>query len=673
MSIPLHRIGKATAAVALLLAALLPSTARCQDTVRTLDEVEVHSQLPPSTLRTAAPTQVVDIKRIEDQGSLLLSDAVKLMAGVTLKDYGGVGGMKTVSARGLGSQFSTVTIDGIAVSDAQNGHVDLGRYMLGNAAFVSFSQGQQQDLLLSARSYAAGNVLNLESSEPDFFLAERTNLKVAMEAGSFGLLNPSVLWEQKWNRRLKSSMWVSWLKSDGNYPFTLYYTAGRTDSSSREVRHHSANTMLTADANLFYTIGKDNTLTTKVHYMRGTHQLPGPVQFYRQTPSAQNTQEEVAFLQSRWRVLRDRWKWQLLAKFHATYDFFEDSAAQTLTRYQHNDYRQREAYLDASTAWSPTAWLDISTAADASLAHLRSNLAQNNDVHRSNLAAVAALRLHAHNTELKAHLLATHIADHLTDLSPTPAYQRLSPYIGAMTSIADGHVSFRYFYKETFRAPNFSELYFFTLPHDLRPECARQHNIGFTYADALQLHNSDLQLSTTLDAYYNRVSDKILAIPTQNMFLWSMQNLGRAEITGIDATANAQLTFGHSLLSFQLNYSFQHATDRTDPDSRTYGHQIAYTPLHNGGATARWENPWLNLGASALVVGERYYRMQNTPETLMPAYTDLSLSADRKVNLRWGSLRIQVQVLNLLNVQYEVVRSYPMMGRNYRLKLIYEI
>ena len=134
------------------------------DTVQSLEQVEVSAQRAPSTLRTAVPTQVVDAEKIESQGLLQLSDAVRQMAGVTLKDYGGIGGIKTVSARGLGSQFSTLTIDGVAVDDAQNGQVDLGRYLLTGAAYVSLSHGQQQEQLLSARAYAAGNVLSMESA-----------------------------------------------------------------------------------------------------------------------------------------------------------------------------------------------------------------------------------------------------------------------------------------------------------------------------------------------------------------------------------------------------------------------------------------------------------------------------------------------------------------------------
>ena len=638
-------------------------TLHAQDTVRqriTLDEVDVSSQQAPPTLRTVAPTQVVDAKKIEDQGIMQLSDAVRQMAGVTLKDYGGVGGMKTVSARGLGSQFSTVTIDGVAVDNAQNGQVDLGRYLLGNTAYVSFSQGQEQQSLLSARAYAAGNVLNLETAEPQFFLAERTNLKVGMELGSFGLMSPSALWEQKWNKRLRTSLWVNYLKSDGDYPFTLYYTASHTDSSSRERRQHSAMHQLTTDGNLFYSIGKGNNITAKVHYISGMHQLPGHVRFYSQAPSAESTHERMGFGQVKWRMEREAWRMQLLGKVQGSYDQYEDSAANTLTHYMMNEYRQREGYLSASAEWDATQWLTLDAATDVGMSRLQSNIGQRNDVLRRMAMGVVAVRLHRGPVEARGNLLFTGTVDDVADLDTTPTYRRLSPYAAVMYSPVEG-LTLRYFYKETFRVPNFSELYFFqSLPRNLRPERARQHNVGITYAKG--------GFSGSVDGYFNRVTDKIVARPGQNMFYWSMENLGLVHILGVDATAGYNL----SPFTIHLSYSFARALDFSNPESSYYGHQIRYTPRHSGGGSVRWENRWVNLGASAMVVGHRYFMPQNTPENRLPAYADIGVSADRRIDLRWGTMRVQVQALNLFDAQYEVVQFYPMMGRNYRLSVTYE-
>ena len=86
------------------------SSAKAQDTIQVLDEVNVTSQRTPARLVTVAPTQVLEADAIEAQGLLQLSDAVRQMAGVTLKDYGGVGGMKTVSARG-NTVWSNATVE----------------------------------------------------------------------------------------------------------------------------------------------------------------------------------------------------------------------------------------------------------------------------------------------------------------------------------------------------------------------------------------------------------------------------------------------------------------------------------------------------------------------------------------------------------------------------------
>lgn len=653
--------------ILLIIIVLFATFAKAQDTVHRLDEVQVNSQHTPKTLRTVAPTQVVDAEKLEQQGALQLSDAVKMMAGVTLKDYGGIGGIKTVSARGLGSQFSTLTIDGVPVDDAQNGQVDLGRYLLGGAAYVSLSHGSQQGLL-SARAYSAGNVIDMATAEPQFFLAERTNLMLGMELGSFGLLSPSARWDQKWSRKFKSSLWVNWLQSNGDYPFTLYYTVGRNDSSSLERRRHSAMHMLTTDANLFYTISSHNHLTAKLHYMRGEHQLPGPVQYYTQAVSAENTAEEVAFAQVKWVVDKDRWKTQLLGKLQSLYDFYEDSASvQTLSGYLMNEYRQREGYLSGSVQWDVTKWLELNMAVDGSISHLQSNLAQRNDVTRNTLMAVAAARVHKGPFELKANLLATSVSDRVADLDTMPSYRRLSPYAGVMYTI--GGLTLRAFYKDSYRAPNFSELYFFSMPRDLRPERARQIGTGVTGMKAL--FDGAVDLSGTFDIYFNNVTDKIVAVPTQSMFLWSMQNVGVVHIVGADITTDLRVRS----VTMRLNYSYQHAVDCTnpnDPEDKTYGHQIAYTPRHSGGAQLRWDNSIVNLGAQLMAVGERFSRMQNSDATRLPAYCDMGLTADRRFDLPWGTLLVQLQVLNLFDVQYEIVRSYPMMGRNFKVKLVYD-
>ena len=645
----------------------LISNAQGIDTVKRLEEVTVSGQRTPTTLRTAAPTQVLDAEQMEKLGAMQLSDAVKQMAGITLKDYGGVGGIKTVSARGLGSQFSAVTLDGVPVDDSQNGQVDLSRYLLGNAAYVSFSQGQEQSSLLSARAYAAGNTLNMETSEPQFWPGEHTKVKVGSEVGSFGFLSPTLHWEQRWGKKLKSSFWANYLYSRGDYPFSLYNSATGRDDEHRDYRKHSAVWMATADGNLFYTHSKGNTLVTKVHYMRGAHELPGRVVLYSQVTPEEYSTEELAFVQTRWRVEREAWKGQLLGKLRYSYDDYTDSTAGNDT---YDRYRQGEAFVSGSLNRKLTPWFDIDLAADGDLSHLRSTLTQRNRVTRTSLSAVAALRFHTQRLELRANALYTDIADRVDDGGSTPSYRRVTPFVSMMYKVGKG-TTLRAFYKQTYRAPNFGELYFFMLLPELRPEQANQVNLGFTQSFGNEEGTFSGQL--TVDGYYNHVRDKIVAKPSVNIYYWSMENLGIVDILGLDATLNFQL----SAVNLQLHYTFQSAQDHTDPsgetlDGKAYGYQIVYTPRHSGGGSVRWENRWVNLGASAMVVGHRYSERQNAADNRLPAYCDIALTADRSFDLRLGTLSLRASLQNLLNAQYEIVAAYPMPGRNWRIGLFYE-
>ena len=83
-----------------------------------------------------------------------VADAVRYFAGVQLKDYGGVGGLKTIDVRGMGTQHVGVFYDGIQLGNAQNGIVDLGKFSLDDMEIISLYNGQKSNIFQSAKDYA---------------------------------------------------------------------------------------------------------------------------------------------------------------------------------------------------------------------------------------------------------------------------------------------------------------------------------------------------------------------------------------------------------------------------------------------------------------------------------------------------------------------------------------
>lgn len=667
-----------------------PVLALGQDTVghQTLNEVVVSSSRVPSQHLSSTPVQVVTLEKIEQTGAANVADVLNQMAGVTIKDYGGVGGIKTVSARGLGSQFSTLAIDGVAVTDCQNGQIDLGRYLVGNSSFVSLAHGQHDDIFQTARGFAAGSVINMQSIS-----AMGNHLSASLEGGSFGYWAPTVDLQRMLGKRVALSIWANHTQSRGDYPFTIYYTQSQQDSSSLERRKNSEMSMNTLTGNLRWLMSVRSQLSLKAHFNQSHHNLPGPAVYYY-IKASEHTDDQMWFLQGKYTFesLDSRLNVQAIGKTFASSCVYEDTAANGANSLLHNEYFQRETYFSATARYAITSSLTASVATDEALANLKTNLNHDNDVDRLSSQDVLALRYATRRFSTSANLLATlmkdlnRMPDSLASAKRETTYARLSPYwsgsfllLDHADSVSVERLNLRMFFKENYRVPTFNELYYFALARDLRPEKALQCNLGLTYHLYRELPSPDeaprgLMLDATADFYINRVADKLVAIPTQNLFLWSMVNLGQVDIKGLDLNLACRLPLtSRCSLSLDGNYSLQDARDMTDPTDKTYNQQIPYTPRHSGGMNLFFENPYVSVGYSLMAVGDRYRLGQNIESNLVPGYVDQGLSLSRELSTKYGNLRLFAQVLNIFDVQYEVVKSYPMMGRNFRLKITYSI
>ena len=100
------------------------------DSIQHLDEVTVTAR--SFSFKEVIPSQKLSGKELQNLNSHTVADALRYFSGVQLKDYGGVGGIKTVNIRSMGTNHMGVFYDGIELSNAQNGQVDLGMYSLDN-------------------------------------------------------------------------------------------------------------------------------------------------------------------------------------------------------------------------------------------------------------------------------------------------------------------------------------------------------------------------------------------------------------------------------------------------------------------------------------------------------------------------------------------------------------
>ena len=645
------------------------------DSVTHLREVTITQKALNPEIKSATPVQILSEKKIQTLNALLLSDAVKHFPGVTIKDYGGIGGLKTISVRGLGATHTAVVYDGIAVSDVQTGQIDIGRFTLDNVQSISLNSGQTDQIFQPARMFASASVLSIQTQKPVFSNRNITG-KISMKAGSFGLINPSFTFHGKINRRLSASFNGDWLSANGKYPYTLHYGTQYTDSSSVEIRKNTDVKNIRLEGTLFAGFSEKSNGYLKAQFFNSERGLPGAVIFYNdKSTSSQRLQDNSFFTQANFtHRFSNRWAAQANAKFNRSGINYTDSAWMNSAQVLENTYNQREIYGSSAVMNSVTENLSFSAASDVSLNTMEANLHNFAYPGRLTWQSSLASKYATNRISLTGSLLLTQTYESVKSGVTADNQKKVSPFVSfSVKPLEEINFRIRSFYKNIFRMPSFNDLYYLrTGERKLRPEDAHQINLGITYSLSKLKWLENIDFSA--DMYHNRIKNKIVAKPSASLFEWTMTNFGTVHITGLDLHAEALIAFSEDIsVETGVNYSYQHAVDMTDETNRTYGHQLPYTPFHSGSGRVNLINQWVNIAYSVIWSGVRYSNAQNYTENRLPAYSDHSISLNKTFIIDNLTFRPSIEFLNIFNKNYEVIRGFPMPGRSFRINITVNI
>ena len=339
-----------------------------------LPEVIVTEKYQVRDVKSAVPTQSFSYEQLQRLGALQLSDVVKHFAGVNIKDYGGIGGLKTVSIRSLGAEHTAVSYDGVTITDYQTGQVDIGRYSLENVEQVSLSIGQDNSIFQPARLFASAGILNISTLTPTFSKGQRFNGTASVKTGSWGLINPSFHLQHKAGSRWALAETAEWMSSDGRYPFTLYYTNQGGNLSSKEKRNNTEVRNLRLESELFGNFSDNEQLRLKIYYYQSSRGLPGSTTYYY-NHSSQHLWDKNFFAQSHYlHELNRHWAFQASAKWNWSYQHYLDPDYNNTAGKTENSYFQQEYYLSASLLYRLCDRLSFSFSSDESLNRLNANL-----------------------------------------------------------------------------------------------------------------------------------------------------------------------------------------------------------------------------------------------------------------------------------------------------------
>ena len=633
-----------------------------------LEGVTITETQRKHTVTSTTPLHLMDRKDMLTMGVTDIADALHRLPGITLRDYGGAGGMKTVSVRGFGAKHTGVSYDGVMLSECQSGEIDLSRYSLDNVESISLVIGDNDDIFIPARQSSVPAILNIQTLRLPT-ADTRPHLTTQVKFGSFGYISPFLRYEQNFSDKFAFSAMAEYTYADNDYPYEL-------QNGIETVRDRRINSRMNTghgEVNFLWNINKTNRLTGKVYYYDNDRQLPGQVHYYtnlsKETLRDRNFFGQLAY-QARY---KEKFSWKWMGKFNWNASIYKDPLYQG----EVNDasYWQREAYTSLAFLYVPDNHWTFDYSVDYAFNNLNGSAKRAIVGHpyRHTILQSATVKYKIHRLTAIGRLL---YSMYLNDSKGSNAgssrnMRRLSPSLSlSYQLLADHDLYVRASYKNIFRAPTFNECYYYHYGStDLKPESANQLNIGVTYANR---PTGKISYQLTFDGYYNQVKDKIMALPF-NMFIWRCVNVGKVDIFGLDATARiaCQLT-PEQQLSFMGTYSYQRAKNKALPGSDSYDLQLAYTPAHTFSGSVSYENPWLNLAVHTTGMSSRWANNEHYVDTEIDGFMEVGLTAWRQFRIGRHQLEGRFDLKNLFSKQYEIVRFYPMPRRSYQVTINYK-
>ena len=655
------------------------------DSMQHLSTVTVVGNLKPYV--EVIPAQTLSGKRLEGLNSHSVADAIRYFSGVQIKDYGGVGGVKTVDIRSMGTNHLGVFYDGIQLGNAQNGQIDLGKFSLDNIEEVTVYNGQKSEIFQSAKDFGSAGTVYLRSRRPRFDDDKRMNVNVTMRTGSFGLANPSMRLDYRLSEKVSGTVSAEYTYATGKYKFRYRkrFSDGTLAWDTTATRRNGDIGALRVEGGLYGTLYRGS-WNAKLYYYDAEKGIPGAI-VNNVWKNSQRQWDRNFFAQGSVRkTIGERYTMMVNAKY--AHDYMRYLNPDTTLMYIDNEFWQDELYVSMANRVRITDGWDANLSVDYQWNHLDANLVNFAYPTRHMALVALATAYRWQRFKAQASLLGTFVADRYKVRNDGVELAKKSSSTSKVTPavfvsyqpFADQALTVRAFYKRSFRMPTFNDLYYTDMGNaQLNPEYSTQYDVGAVYRtdfDGSVLRSVDV----SIDGYYNLVDDKIIAVPKGNgQYRWMMMNIGKVKIRGVDVTGKMTFSLPYGIgVEGGLSYTYQRAQDYTDPsdcadEAGTYKGQIAYIPRHSGSviAQAKWKSFELNY--SFIYVGERYHNSSNILANYEQPWYTHDLSAGYRFKLGKVGVRATAEVNNIFDQQYDVIRNYPMPGRNYKLILKFDI
>lgn len=595
--------------------AMLPVTAFAQTAEE--DIIVTASGFEQPRSETGQAIDIVDRDRLDQLQSPTIADALQTVPGISIATRGGLGSQTSAFIRGGSSAQTLVLIDGVRINDltSPNGAFDFGALMTGNVGRVEVLRGPNSIIW---GSQAIGGVVNVQSIVPVSGFEGR----IGAEYGSYDTkrLNANIAGN---SGVLEGSVGGSFVNSDG-----ISALAGGSERDGYD--------NLTGNARLKVNVSENFNIDFRSYYNRATVEYDSAFGVGANGLPISRNRQFVGYVGANFDLLDGRMQNRIAYTRTDIKRVGTDPVVFSFNNFNVRgaiDRAEYHAAFDLNDAMTLVAGAEYErTFASTSFEGAAPDVARN-DV-GSGFGQI--------------------IVRPVTGLTLTAGirHDAYSDYGGQTTfggnaafTPNEGRTVFRATYGEGFRAPTLTEGQPPFGNPDLKPETARNFDLGVEH----QFLDNKAQVFAT---YFNRRSNDLI---TFSAISFQSENIDKVTATGFEAGLNLTPT---DRLDIRAIYTLVDAINRTA--GANFGNRQALRPQHSASLTADWQTPFgLSLGSSLLLIGDSFDNASNSIR--LDGYALVGLRASMPLT---DNLEVYGRIDNLLAADYAVVAGYNSFGRN---------
>lgn len=617
----------------------------CEDTLQTKVrsiEVEASKELQQKVLNIFTKAQFND-SLLARYGLGQVVSSLSFVPGVYIRDYAGIGGVKTISIRGFASPNTLIMLEGIRINSSQNGTFDLN--LLPSNLISGYQVFRGGSSFIFGGNSSAG-VLNLEIQHPS------ENFKANFSLASFETYEFSG--KAKFNLLSNNSMvcGLSYISSKGNYPFT-------TNQFGQNVTYIRENGNFENIAALISSSfeNENQNYSLLILGSKTRRGVPGAV-LQNQIESKRSNLNDI-FLLSALQMNYDFSKnVKLTFKISSKFLFeklYDPEGIGLITKKETAKFNNSQFSFLTILDYNFRK-VNFNLSADLVSDKLDGDFLQpevKGSVHRFSIGIASILYKEFKFFHYESELFASSRFEHSNDYGWQNSYGIGTRILNLMWLFDLASI-----FSLNFRPPSFNEMYYLNYGTlSLKPERTYSLNLDFSN-DKIGIVKPKISL------FFYHSFDKIISLP-KSPVQWSARNLAKSKSYGIEFSTEINL---HKISSL-LSYTFQKSIDATH-ESSTYGKQLPYTPVNIFSFSFKFPLPYeFNASVNHLFIGERYALPDNSYSSKLSAYSLWGFELSKELNFNFSKFIFSFEVSNVFNSSYQIYFNFPMPGRSFRISI----